>query len=1222
MREALTVIGFLLIVAFAALFTAPLYVDWNSWRDDIGARLSEHFGTPVIIKGPIQARLLPQPWLSLGDVSIGDPYGNTKLKVGGIDGDVSLGGLLRGDVDLSNVVIRSPELTVVADDEGIIAPLAQNPVLLDAAVESFELNDGSLHYVNKADGQDITLSGINLVGESGSVFGPYKAEGGVQFSGVPHTLKVTTGVAENGGLHLRVTAVPADRPVTLDLDGEIKLQAGKPTFAGMATLLRPFFSTKSSGDAGADGQTPWSVSGPITATPAGVISDKVAIQIGPDERPLKLGGTLNLSLGSSTVLESTLSGKQLELDRFAGIAPDRREPPAAVLARLIKAAPGLSDLTANSHVDISVDGMMLGGELMQNTRASLRVVAGKLQVDHLEADLPGKSHLLLAGDVNDDGGGFKGNLTLKSDRATGLIGWLQGQPVLGRPDAAKTLSLQANLVADADKVDLSQLTLAVDDAAVKGQLAWSRLAQGRAAGRVEANLAAQRIDLDALPSVAALLPGSSDIFSEADIKLQAQELALSGIEAKSVSGHIKAGGKLIALEDVVVNDLGGANLTANGRIDNIGVQPQGEIRIVLNGRDLTGLATTLKRSTLPAFWVDAFAARAASLSPANASLVIAFGTSNQYSVDGKFGGTVLQFDSELGGKEDQQTADIHLKADSLDVATLLRQAGLSLSVGNIPGRASLEMALNGPPSSAMRWNARFKGASLDLSGTGKMTGPFEAPAFDGRLSAATDDALVPAQLFGVALPGVLPAQTATLESGFRMRAGRFAFDDVSGTVLGMPVSGALTVNPGKPARLDGRLSFLQADAQMLGSLFSGADLGAGNANGNAFSDEAFGAGSFDDFAGRLSISAGTMHVSRRLPDLANAKAVVSFGNKAVAVDDFSADLSGGTVSGALQITHAGLDTAATGRFSLQNVDLHTADVTGILASALDFQGNGRSPDALMSSLTGGGTIELKEPELSGLSESAFSETVAAVDGGLAADAVHVKSAFEQSLASQPLKTGTINGNLSLAGGVLRLSSTRTASAQSTVALSGLLDLSDLTVKADVALTPPDPADGLGGPAPTIPVQIRGAIDALQRQIDVSGLVAWLSIRGAEQQAIKLEKLEAQRREEERVQEEARRAEAQKMQKAIDDARLKALLQAQPPAAPPKPQAPPSAPVLPPVPQSGLHVAPIVKMPSLESLPVAPVMPGHTTIVPAPALPSTGPALPPPPADTPQPPATP
>jgi len=1208
-REALTVIGFLLILAFAALFTAPLYVDWNSWRGDIAARLSQHFGTPVIIKGPIEARILPQPWLSMGDVSIGDPYGKTSLRVGAIDGDVSLGGLLRGDIDLSNVVVRSPQLTIAIGDDGLLEPLAKGSVSADASVESFEVEDGTLHYLNPGAGQDVTLNGIHLVGESGSLYGPYKAEGGVQLEGVPHTVKLITGVAQGGSLHLKISAVPADRPLTVDLEGEVKVAGGQPTFAGMATLARPAIGARAGSDSGNGdlSDTPWSVSGPVTISSDALVSDKVVVQIGPDERALKLGGSLQMPLGPGGTLDTVLSGSQLELDRFSGVSPDARQPPAAVLARVVNTMPGLAGLPAVAHIDLSADGVMLGGELMQNIRAELSVENGQWRVGRFESDLPGQSHLLLAGDVNDDASGFKGNLSLRSDRATGLLGWLQGAPVLGAPAAARKLSLAADLIADGQSISLSKLALAIGDAKVNGQLAWRRLAPNRAAGRVEADLAAQRIDLDTLPSMAALLPGRSDIFSEADIKLAAQSLAFSGIEAKSVSGRVKAGGKLIALEDVVVNDLGGASLTANGRIDNIGAQPQGEIRVVLNGRDLTGLATALKRSSLSPYWVNAFAARAAALSPANASMAIAFGTSRQYSVDGKFGGSVAQFDAEFAGAGDEETADIALKADSLDVVTLLRQVGLEPATARIPGRASLRMELSGPLNGARRWNGDFDGAEVSVSGNGKMTGPFEAPSFDGRLKANTDDALLPAQLFGVALPGVMSAQSATIDSGFHIQAGHLVFDDVSGTWLGMPVDGALSVTAGRPVRVDGRLGFLRADAELLGSLLSGADLGGPNDKGNAWADEAFGRSTVDNLTGSLTVTANSLRLSRRFPELREAKANVAFGSGKVSVDDFSASLAQGSVTGALELSRAALDTAATGHFVLKDVVLDTQDIAGTLDTSLDFQGTGRSPDDLMSSLTGGGTLDLRNPVLAGFSDSAFDEMIKAVDDGLAPDAAHIKPAFEQALALKPLGASAITGNLTLAGGVLRLPSTLSQATNAGLALSGLMDLSDLTTKANIVLTPADPKDGIGGPAPTIPVLISGALDGLHREVDVSGLTAWLSIRTAEQQARKLEILEAKRQAEDKAQEDARRAEAEQMQKAIDDARRKALLGAgNPPGGNVQPARPPMdhPPMAPIAPRPSILGTPPVKAPSSTELPG--VIQTPTT---APLLPPTVPVAP-------------
>ncbi|MDQ0395238.1 AsmA family protein [Labrys monachus] len=1199
MREALTVVGFLLILAFAAVFAAPLYVDWNSWRDDISARLSQHFGTSVVIGGTIQARILPQPWLSVGDVVIGDPNGATKLTVGTINGDVSLAGLLRGDINLSNLVIRSPRLTLATGKDGSLQPLSKGLVSADATLESFEIQDGTVRYMDEAAGRDVTFSDIHLVGDSRSLLGPYRAEGGVRFGGVPHTLKLTTGIVADGGLHLRASLVPADRPVTIDLDGEAGIRDGKPRFAGTATLARPVINAT-----GGTGQpdTPWTVSGAVLLTPAALTSDKMTIQLGPDERALKLDGTLEMALGTEPSLEASFRGAQLEIDRFAGVGPQERQAPARVLAQVAEALPDFAGAPPRAHIALSVDGAMLGGELLQNMRADLRASGGRWRVDRLETDLPGRSHLLLAGDVKADAGGFKGSLSLQSRQATGLIGWLQGAVLPPRPNAARQLTLAAELSADANGVDLSNFALAVDEAKVKGRLGWKRLSPDRNAGRIEADLAAERIDLDVLPSMAALLPGRSDIFSEADIRIAAQALAFSGVEAKSVSGRIKAGGKLIALEDVVVNDLDGASLTANGRIDNIGAQPQGEIRVVLDGRDLTGLAAALKRSSLPSFWVNAFASRAASLSPANASLAIAFGASRRYSVDGKFGGSVAQFDAEFGGSGGEESADIRIKADSFDVATLLRQAGLDPAAARIPGRASLDMALSGPLDGAMRWNAGFDGAGVSLSGTGKMTGSFEDPAFDGRLTASTDDAQVPAQLLGIALPGVTPAQSAMVETGFRLRAGRFVFDDLSGTLLGMPVTGALTINTGSPEHVEGKLGFLRADAALLGSLFAGADLGGSNANGNAWADEPFGKSTFDNVEGKLTVTADALRLSRRLPELGRVRAAISFGGGKVNVDRFSASLGSGAVSGALQLSRTIVDTAVTGHFSLRDVAVNTPVLTGMLTTGVDFQGTGASPDALMSSLTGGGTLDLKNPVLTGFSDSAFAETMAAVDGGLKPDAAHIKPAFEQSLAMKPLATSSLSGNLLLAGGVVRLPATLASANGIGLNVSGLLDMSDLTAKANIVLTPPDPKDGLGGPAPTVPVLLSGPLDALQRDVDVSGLTAWLSIRTVERQARKLEALEAERQAQEKAQEDARRAEAQQMQKAIDDARRKAQAQ--------KNSAAPVA-----NPQSSPQPAPPVALPSLDAVPRAPATPGRARS----GTPTNGPrAFPPLPPVQPQP----
>ncbi|WP_307276714.1 AsmA family protein [Labrys wisconsinensis] len=1147
MREALTVVGFLLIVAFAALFAAPLYVDWNNWRETIAQRLTDHLGVPVRIEGAVEAHVLPQPWLSLHRVSIGEPGGTTQLTVEGVDGDLSLTALLRGDFELSNLVLTSPKLTMTAGPDGRIQPLSHQAAPGAASIDSFEVQDGSIHFADPASGQELTVDGLRLVGEARSLSGPFKAEGGLQIAGVPHTLKIATGAASERGLTIKATLVPADRPLTLDFDGAIRMQEGRPAFEGIGTLAR--IPVDMRGDK-APPEEPWTLAAHMTLTAAAMTADNVAVQIGPDERALKLTGTAEMAIGKDTRLDARLAAMQVDLDRFAGATPERGIAPLAALRRLKEALPAVAVTAVPAVIALKAQGVMLGGQLLQDVTAELHSDGTAWSITGLQAGLPGQGRLSLAGDVQSVDGKerFAGTMSLHARQASSLLAWMQGVDRVTAPNAARRLDLDTAVTADGDSVSLSKLRLAIDDATVQGRLLWARLAPDSDAGRVEADLTAKRLDLDLLPSAAALLPGASSAFSEVDVTLSAESLALAGVEAKTASGRVKVGGKLVVLEDVVVDDLGGTSLHANGRIDNIGAVPQGEIRVAVDGSDLTGLATALRRSPLPAGLLDAFAERAPELSPTRADIVVSFGADRRVTLDGKLGGTVTQFSLDLTGDAARPDLDARLRADSLDVVKLLRQIGLSPLPLTIPGRSTFQAALAGPLEGPARWSASFDGAGIGLQGSGKATGLTTTPAVDGRVRAQSNDVLAPAQLFGVALPGVLPGDVAEIDTGFRATKGRLVLDDLTGAMFGVPLAGAIAITPGSPGslsspgspgtpaspvRVEGRLNLQTADALQLGSLATGSDLLASPSSGSVWSGTPFGAGALDGVTGQLALTADSLVLSPRLPAATEARAVLTLEPGAVSIDGLKAKLGGGVLSASLRYSRAAQQAALTGSVALAGAALDTREVSGRLDLSADVQGTGPTPAALVTSLTGGGTVALHQPRLPRLSETAFGTTVAAVDGGLAPELGRVRPLFEQSLAQAPLPLGDIGGSLSLAGGVLRLATTTARGATTGVSLSGALDLSAMTAKADLLLAPAAPSDGFGGPPPAIQVSIGGPLDALRRQVDVSSLTAWLTVRAAEQEAKKLEALEAEKQARDKALEDARRAEAARMQKLVD-----------------------------------------------------------------------------------------
>ena len=116
------------------------------------------------------------------------------------------------------------------------------------------------------------------------------------------------------------------------------------------------------------------------------------------------------------------------------------------------------------------------------------------------------------------------------------------------------------------------------------------------------------------------------------------------------------------------------------------------------------------------------------------------------------------------------------------------------------------------------------------------------------------------------------------------------------------------------------------------------------------------------------------------------------------------------------------------------------------------------------------------------------------------------------------------------------------------AISGNYDLLDDHLDARVMLTGVDVPPMAGVEQPLVLVSLRGPLDDPQRNIDVSGFSAWLTLRAIEAQTKRLEALEAARRAEEvrqealerqRREEQAKR-EALEMARREDEARQEAL----------------------------------------------------------------------------------
>jgi hypothetical protein len=165
---------------------------------------------------------------------------------------------------------------------------------------------------------------------------------------------------------------------------------------------------------------------------------------------------------------------------------------------------------------------------------------------------------------------------------------------------------------------------------------------------------------------------------------------------------------------------------------------------------------------------------------------------------------------------------------------------------------------------------------------------------------------------------------------------------------------------------------------------------------------------------------------------------------------------------------------------------------------------------------------LEDGYLSSLDPKVFDTIIRASDQGLAMDAPRVRDIVTAGLDSGRLHVPRIETVMSINAGQMRVANAVADVDGAKLAAAGNFDLIQQQVDLRITLTGPERNDGSSG-RPDIFVGLKGPVLTPQRTVDVSALAGWLTIRRIDQQAKKLEALEAAQREQEAARERAARA---------------------------------------------------------------------------------------------------
>ena len=250
------------------------------------------------------------------------------------------------------------------------------------------------------------------------------------------------------------------------------------------------------------------------------------------------------------------------------------------------------------------------------------------------------------------------------------------------------------------------------------------------------------------------------------------------------------------------------------------------------------------------------------------------------------------------------------------------------------------------------------------------------------------------------------------------------------------------------------------------------------------------------------------------------KGVARFQPAEIALSDIDGGLAGGRLTGELTFRRDSGELAAQGRVALAGANAATIlaskknAIDGLLTVKLQADGMGLSPEGLIGSVHGSGTMTLSNAHVAGIDPAAFDAAIHAADQSGSIETPKIRAAVSAAMENGRLTVPKSDADVTIAGGQIRLAkATLQVQSGAELSLDGVLDLNSAAIDAHMTLSGQPAANALISTRPELALTLKGPLAAPETKLDISALVGWLTLRATELQTRRLESIEANRREE-------------------------------------------------------------------------------------------------------------
>lgn len=1137
-------LGGLLVVALFAALLAPYFIDWTNFRRDFEVQASRIIGKKVVVHGTVDARILPFPSVTMNDVRVGeDSSGDALVAAKSFSMETELAPFLSGEALIYNMRIDNPKVRIRLTEDGTLDWVRTGTPEIPAStvtLESVTVTGAEVLFIDEQTGRNRHVTDLDMDLSAKTLAGPWRVAGKGAVDGSAGSFVFSTSLPDKGKVPLKLRLLPDNPSMVAELDGVIGLNDFRPEYKGRFNIREKFRSETVASEATSDGVKS---AAPRIAGNFELMNDRLRIpdyefKMGDPADPYIVTGEATIDAGRKPEFLMTAVGQQVDMSRFGANSEGTEDTTAVPLVDRVRAFLTLAadipipDLPGKA--DIRLPALVAGDTMIRDIRLQMSPSGDGWQIDQADAQLPGRTTLSAKGRLSlIDTQSFEGDLLLASNQPSGFAEWVTGSV----PDAIRRLksagfSAKVSLTPELQRFE--NLEIAFGPSNLRGRLEHEQLPDKPPSLSVD--LTGNTFDLDTMLALGGLMTGEATTASLADqriaARLKVDHFRAFDLDAEGFDAAFSVANGALGDVRATIKDFYGTSLDLKGGFADIAGTPKGGATVKLTAVDPTNFFRLLAERLPPHPALDQLARSAR------------YYTATDLTLDLKLGLGDWPVEAKLTGTANGSTITARLASQTLDLANpdgltldasvenpnawvLLGQAGiptLEIDADN-DGLLSLKVEQAADTDPQVKLDYSSGTTTVNIDGAARLT---RTGFLDGSYAVTIDSGDIAPYLMmtGIVLPGLTDGLSLNATANIYASPENVSIDSLKGSADTNGFNGVLSWSRQSPdPRFEGQLTLASVDLGWLADAVYG-----------PITEPLTGQLSRIDvlknaglpFPLDLQLAAGEFHLGA-LGDVKRFNGKLRADSGKIELVDATGQLADGNFSGRAELGNIDGNAFLRTQVKVTGASLATtfwrhdgkpvASALSDISFALDT--TGKSAVELLQSATGSGTLSLADLAVTGFDGGAFPAILKLADGtdGDLTEAV-LKPGVEKAVLGKTTSVAQLEIPFNISGG--RLRAANIAGQNNELSFSADADIGllqgDLAAKLAVAFKPGE--DAMAGADPTVSFDWQGPLAGPKRQIDITALNSFLSLRRFEQERRRVEIMQANIAEKQRLRREA------------------------------------------------------------------------------------------------------